>query len=97
VRNGDQEPHDEPQAGLGYAASKPSGLRTSTYQEQTTDDSEAHNDIESEKEEVDAKIPVGVSRLHLVELPNLKVPSTPNFAARYLYLVDETNILESSA
>ncbi|KAL3497193.1 DDHD domain-containing protein [Aspergillus germanicus] len=73
VRNGDQEPHDEPQAGLGYAASKPSGLRTSTYQEQTTDDSEAHTDIESEKEEVNAKIPVGVSRLHLVELPNLKM------------------------
>jgi hypothetical protein len=57
----------------------------------------ANTDIESGKEEVDAKIPVGVSRLHLVELPNLKVPSTPDFAARYLYSVDETNILESSA
>ncbi|KAL2843304.1 DDHD domain-containing protein [Aspergillus pseudoustus] len=72
VRNGDQEPHDDHHAG-SYATSKPSGLRTSTYQEQTTDGLETQTDDGSTKEEVDAKIPVGVSRLHLVELPNLKM------------------------
>ncbi|KAL3467269.1 DDHD domain-containing protein [Aspergillus heterothallicus] len=72
VRNADQDIHDDHQAG-SYAASKPSGLRTSTYQEQTTDDSEVQTNDGSTKEDVAAKIPVGVSRLHLVELPNLKM------------------------
>ncbi|KAL2817157.1 DDHD domain-containing protein [Aspergillus granulosus] len=72
VKNGEYELHDDHQAG-SYAASKPSGLRTSTYQEEMIDDSETKTDDGSTKEEVDAKIPVGVSRLHLVELPNLKM------------------------
>ncbi|KAL4738436.1 DDHD domain-containing protein [Aspergillus similis] len=73
VRDGTQS-FQEQTASQTYTASKPSGLRTSTYQEMVQDQSAEHTDVDSEDdEEPSAKIPVGVSRLHLVELPNLKM------------------------
>ncbi|KAL6236146.1 hypothetical protein BDW75DRAFT_207508 [Aspergillus navahoensis] len=64
----------EQTASQTYTASKPSGLRTSTYQEEVQDGSAQHTDVDLEDDkEPCAKIPVGVSRLHLVELPNLKM------------------------
>ncbi|KAL2868069.1 DDHD family phospholipase [Aspergillus lucknowensis] len=56
-----------------HATSKPSGLRTNTYQEQSPDGSVVHADDDKGKDDVQSKIAVGVSRLHLVELPNLKM------------------------
>ena len=52
------------------SAPKPSGLRTTVSLDQLTQDSEREMTEEPNKQ---SKIPVGVSRLHLVELPNLKV------------------------
>ncbi|KAI9374880.1 DDHD domain-containing protein [Aspergillus egyptiacus] len=72
LRDGNQD--HEHQASQSYMTTKPSGLRTSTYQEQSEDESTEHTDADT-KEDLDnqLKIPVGVSRLHLVELPNLKM------------------------
>ncbi|KAL4980994.1 DDHD domain-containing protein [Aspergillus desertorum] len=73
VRDGAQSSHEQT-ASQTYTATKPSGLRTSTYQEEVRDDSAEHTNIGPEDDEKpSAKIPVGVSRLHLVELPNLKM------------------------
>lgn len=52
------------------SAPKPSGLRTTVSLDQLTQDSQRER---TEEPNVQSKIPVGVSRLHLVELPNLKV------------------------
>ncbi|KAL4800333.1 DDHD domain-containing protein [Aspergillus venezuelensis] len=70
-----QELHPEHQtASSSYTASKPSGLRTSTYQEEFQEESVENTDVDAEDDEdCGAKIPVGVSRLHLVEIPNLKM------------------------
>ncbi|KAL3473388.1 DDHD domain-containing protein [Aspergillus californicus] len=66
--------HEQQVVSHSYTASKPSGLRTSTYQEQSEYESAEHSINDSEEEEdPQSKIPVGVSRLHLVELPNLKM------------------------
>ncbi|KAL5041014.1 hypothetical protein BDW71DRAFT_192627 [Aspergillus fruticulosus] len=68
-----QSSHEQT-ASQAYTTSKPSGLRNSTYQEGAQDDSAESTNVEPEDdEETSAKIPVGVSRLHLVELPNLKM------------------------
>ncbi|KAJ5800137.1 uncharacterized protein N7518_002205 [Penicillium psychrosexuale] len=52
------------------SAPKPSGLRTTVSLDQLTQDSEREM---TEEPNTQLKIPVGVSRLHLVELPNLKM------------------------
>ncbi|KAJ6078536.1 hypothetical protein N7467_008289 [Penicillium canescens] len=52
------------------SALKPSGLRTTVSLDQLTQDSEGER---TEEPNTQSKIPVGVSRLHLVELPNLKM------------------------
>ncbi|KAL4873993.1 hypothetical protein BDV12DRAFT_158861 [Aspergillus spectabilis] len=73
-RDGSQEHHHEQHAtGHSYDPPNPSGLRTSTYQEELQDETEEHIDIDLEDDGAQLKIPVGVSRLHLVELPNLKM------------------------
>ncbi|RDW74504.1 uncharacterized protein DSM5745_07166 [Aspergillus mulundensis] len=72
VRDVPQSSHEQT-ASQSYSASKPSGLRTSTYQEEVEDESVEDTDIEKEDDNDTSKIPVGVSRLHLVELPNLKM------------------------
>lgn len=74
ITDGNQEIHERQTTSHSYTASKPSGLRTSTYQDQSQDETAEHTDADTEgDEDVQSKIPVGVSRLHLVELPNLKV------------------------
>ncbi|KAL4885160.1 DDHD domain-containing protein [Aspergillus karnatakaensis] len=66
-----ERPHT---ASHSYDPSKPSGLRTSTYQEELEAESAEHTDADPEEDEdTQLKIPVGVSRLHSVELPNLKM------------------------
>jgi hypothetical protein len=55
------------------SAPKPSGLRTTVSLDQLTQDSQGER---AEEPNSQSKIPVGVSRLHLVELPNLKVRPT---------------------
>jgi hypothetical protein len=55
-------------------AAKALGTQVEAYQSSETLDATAH---ESEGESVQFKVPVGVSRLHLVELPNLKVKAHP--------------------
>ncbi|KAJ5616982.1 hypothetical protein N7537_002096 [Penicillium hordei] len=52
------------------SALKPSGLRTTVSIDQLTQDSQRER---TEETNAQSKIPVGVSRLHLVELPNLKM------------------------
>ncbi|KAL4893586.1 DDHD domain-containing protein [Aspergillus ambiguus] len=73
--DGDKEAHAElPSSATSHMASRPSGLRTSIHQDEPSDDSRREPEERSEEEEeAQAKIPVGVSRLHLVELPNLKM------------------------
>jgi hypothetical protein len=56
-----------------HAAQKPSGLKTSVYQERAPGAPVDDAGSSTESQEAQLKIPVGVSRLHLVELPNLKV------------------------
>ncbi|KKK25821.1 hypothetical protein AOCH_006059 [Aspergillus ochraceoroseus] len=75
LRDGNQEVHAEHQhISSSYTTQKPSGLRTSVYREQSPGVSGEDTDGETEvAEEVQSKIPVGVSRLHLVELPTLKM------------------------
>jgi len=50
-----------------------SGMRSSLYQEDSLDDAQTETGEQPGDDRMKAKIPVGVSRLHLVELPNLKV------------------------
>ncbi|OJJ58075.1 hypothetical protein ASPSYDRAFT_90260 [Aspergillus sydowii CBS 593.65] len=74
VTDRNQEIHERQSTSHSYTASKPSGLRTSTYQDQSQDETVKNTDADTEDgEDVQSKIPVGVSRLHLVELPNLKM------------------------
>ncbi|PIG86298.1 DDHD domain protein [Aspergillus arachidicola] len=69
-KDGDQAHRADHQATTSsHATQKPSGLRTSVYQGQASDGS----DNSSVNQEAQLKIPVGVSRLHLVELPDLKM------------------------
>lgn len=50
-----------------------SGVRSNLHQEDPLDDAQTESGEQPGDENMKAKIPVGVSRLHLVELPNLKV------------------------
>lgn len=88
-----------------HVASKPSGLRISAHPDESMEDTLEEYEEPTEDEVAQTKIPVGVSRLHLVELPNLKVQPTNvsffNFApfpeSKTNICIDETNILEPSA
>ncbi|KAJ5497147.1 hypothetical protein N7463_009134 [Penicillium fimorum] len=60
----------ELRASTARNAPKPSGLRTTVSLDQLTQDSQREK---TDEPNTQTKIPVGVSRLHLVELPNLKM------------------------
>lgn len=66
-----------------HVASKPSGLRISAHPDEPPEDSLEENEETTENEMVQTKIPVGVSRLHLVELPNLKVQNHPRSMSKF--------------
>ncbi|KAL4806288.1 DDHD domain-containing protein [Aspergillus unguis] len=70
VREG---PELDQSASQTNTASKPSGLRTSTYIESEDELEEQTDAAAADDDSPLSKIPVGVSRLHLVELPNLKM------------------------
>lgn len=65
LKDGAQE---EPQSTPNRFPSKPSGLRSTISLDPLAQDTSREEEDDSQ-----AKIPVGASRLHLVELPNLKV------------------------
>lgn len=69
-REGGQEWQADVRASVPRSAPKPSNLRTTLSLDQLTQDSQEDR---TEEPNTQSKIPVGVSRLHLVELPNLKV------------------------
>lgn len=96
LRDADDELHPESQSrGSGHVVPKPSGLRTSIRQEGSQEGSSLGIDGEEEQDQL--MVPVGVSRLHLVELPNLKVVGSLSFLmAKDLMTIcaDETNLLE---
>lgn len=69
-KEGGQEGQADLRTSVPRGAPKPSGLRTSLSLDQLTQDSQEER---TEEPGTQSKIPVGVSRLHLVELPNLKV------------------------
>ncbi|PLB51055.1 hypothetical protein P170DRAFT_425338 [Aspergillus steynii IBT 23096] len=64
---------DAPANVSSHVAPKPSGLRNSAHPDEAPGDSIEEDEESREKETAQTKIPVGVSRLHLVELPNLKM------------------------
>lgn len=66
---GSQELHTTPHS----RDANTSGVRSSLYQEDLLDDAQTETGEQPGGRHMKAKIPVGVSRLHLVELPNLKV------------------------
>lgn len=77
-KNGAQESSTEARGSApNPGAPKPSGLRATVSLDQLTqdgsEDGRNQRDSKDRNDEVKAKIPVGASRLHLVELPNLKV------------------------
>ena len=93
------ESQAEPRVSTGARnAPKPSGLRTTVSLDQLTQDSRRERTGESNTQ---SKIPVGVSRLHLVELPNLKVSIILLLRSRpYVvtsFFSDETYLLEPSS
>lgn len=67
-KDGDQEVQGDPST-----APRSSGLRTSIHRDHSPDDSQTEAEENSEDQNIQEKIPVGVSRLHLVELPALEV------------------------
>ncbi|CAG7925475.1 unnamed protein product [Penicillium olsonii] len=69
TKEGGSDWQAEVRASAPKSAPKPSGLRTTFSVDQLTLDSQ---DDRTEEPDTQSKIPVGVSRLHLVELPNLK-------------------------
>lgn len=73
TRDGAQEGQNEPRSTSSRSAPKPSGLRSTMSLNQLAQDSA------EEAEEPQTEIVVGASRLHLVELPNLKVCVLPVF------------------
>lgn len=75
-KEGGQEWQADVRNSAPRSAPKPSGLRATVSLDQLTQDSQAERNEESNTQ---AKIPVGVSRLHLVELPNLKVGISSSF------------------
>lgn len=80
--------------------SHPFGPRTGIHQNAPLEDSQTEIEEHVEDEDIHERVPVGVSRLHLVELPNLKVLSLLFFFSFSWgmkctdSLIDEANILE---
>ncbi|PYH94918.1 hypothetical protein BO71DRAFT_419013 [Aspergillus ellipticus CBS 707.79] len=68
-KDGNYGPQVEP---MTQAASKPSGLRMTIRQESPKDSADSAEGSPL-IDETQCKVPVGASRLHLVELPNLKM------------------------
>jgi hypothetical protein len=94
-KEGGQDWHADVRTSAPRSAPKPSGLRATVSLDQLTQDSQ---DERTEEPSSQSKIPVGVSRLHLVELPNLKVRDIyAYFCALPTPFLDETNILESTS
>lgn len=90
LKDGVQEGQNEPQSTPSRAAPKPSGLRSTMSLDQMAEDS-----APEEADEFQTEIVVGASRLHLVELPNLKVYVIPGHHVTVLTcLLDETYLLE---
>ncbi|KAK1142734.1 hypothetical protein N8T08_007366 [Aspergillus melleus] len=72
-KDGNPAPQTEAPANVSsHVAPKPSGLRISAHPDESPDSLE-ENEESTESEATQTRIPVGVSRLHLVELPNLKM------------------------
>lgn len=65
-------------------SSNPPGQKTGTHQNAPLDDSQTDIEDQAEDQDIQARVPVGVSRLHLVELPNLKVFLLP--LSHYFYI-----------
>lgn len=72
LRDGAQEGHAESRNTPSRSAPKPSGLRSALSLDQM-----AQDNAQEQAEESQTEIVVGASRLHLVELPNLKVRVVP--------------------
>lgn len=73
-KDGDQGNRTEHQTNLpSHITQKPSGLRTSLHQAKACEDPLDGSNNSTEDQTAQLKIPVGASRLHLVELPNLKM------------------------
>lgn len=81
-RDADEELRPETQGrGSSHVAPIPSTLRMSLQQEESQESSLPDTEGEAEEQKAQSMVPVGVSRLHLVELPNLKVwPCFPVYA-----------------
>lgn len=79
IESGSYKGGEELPADQGLAsnpiATKPSGLRM--HQDVDLDGSQTEAEEHLENQDFQARVPVGVSRLHLVELPNLKVLLLP--------------------
>lgn len=75
-RDGPQEGQTELRApATPRSVPKPSGLRTTVSLEELTNGPAREEESEEDSQ---IKLPVGASRLHLVELPNLKVYASPD-------------------
>jgi hypothetical protein len=75
-RDGPQEGQTELRApATPRSVPKPSGLRTTVSFEELTPNASPEEEAQDESQ---IKLPVGASRLHLVELPNLKVRASPD-------------------
>lgn len=92
-RDEDEDLHPE-QQGRGSTVPRPSALRMSLRQEESSEDPLDYTE-EPDEQKNQLMIPVGVSRLHLVELPNLKVCFSYLFYWRQWLMSepDETNLL----
>ncbi|CAG8400425.1 unnamed protein product [Penicillium salamii] len=85
-KEGGQEWQAELRTSAPRSAPKPSGLRTTFSLDQLTQDSQEDR---SEEQDTQSKIPVGVSRLHLVELPNLKASRMPSCPMSFLITLSQ--------
>ncbi|OJJ37450.1 hypothetical protein ASPWEDRAFT_108010 [Aspergillus wentii DTO 134E9] len=72
-KDGRQENIEANSLGSNHVASKPSGLRSSVHPKESRQGSLAETEESEPDQNAQEKVPVGVSRLHLVELPNLKM------------------------
>ncbi|RHZ63758.1 uncharacterized protein CDV56_105003 [Aspergillus thermomutatus] len=80
------------QAEPHHTATKPSDLRASVEQENSSGGPITEAGAADQDDTSQLKIPVGVSRLHLVELPNLKVMKPIYWSP----LHDESNVLRAT-
>lgn len=76
LRDVDEDLQHEPHGrGSSHAAPRPSTLRASLRQGESPENSLLDTEADSDEQNTQLTVPVGASRLHLVELPNLKVYS----------------------